>query len=208
MPTPTPTPTPTPAPTPAPLPEDVRFAVEFVLEMELVNLSPVATPGDENGTTLDVDKFDLGLATYLNISADAVSVNGTELQGQTTLVMGAVKGYLSEAEAAGDARLLSDKEASAGVAQALLEAGVALKSLSVDAVDVASYELPAPGGGDGKGGKKKHGHAALIAVLVLLFGGLALGFVFRERLPEQVRERLGISGRMGGVNEPLLTSSV
>jgi len=182
--------------------------VEFVLEMELVNLSPVVVPGDENGTTLDVDKFDLGLATYLNISADAVTVNGTELQGETTLVMGAVKGYLSEAEADDDAQLLSDKEASAGVAQALLEAGVALKSLSVDAVDVASYEIPTPGGGDGKDGKKKHSHAALIVILVLLFGGLALGFVFRERLPEQVRERLGISGPMGGVNEPLLTSSV
>ena len=95
-----------------------------------------------------------------------------------------------------------------GAAPARVEAGVALKSLSVDAVDVASYELPAPGGGDGSDGKKKHSHVALIVILVLLFGGLALGFVFRERLPEQVRERLGISGPMGGVNEPLLTSSV
>ena len=181
--------------------------MEFLLELELVDLSPVVVPGAENGTTLDVDKFDLGLAAYLNISADAVFVNGTELEGETTMVMGAVKGYLSEAEADDDAQLLSDKEASAGVAQALLEAGVALKSLSVDAVDVATYTLPAPEPKD-DGSKKKHGHTALIVILVLLFGGLALGFVFRDRLPEQLRERLGISGSAGGVNEPLLTSSV
>ena len=163
----------------------VGFKLDLELELERRNNDPAV---------LDVDEFDLGLAHFLNTTADEVRVNDTNLFQGSTVVSGAVMGYVSLADANADLAKMAASGAAEGLEKKLLQAGLPLKSgapLHVDFVDVEGYVLPAPDPGKGPGRDMRRRSSAVLAAVLSVAAVVAVSLMaFRKRLLP-LRSQLG-----------------